>query len=239
MQMNIAVCDDTSADAERIKSYVRDYYKNGSYSIDIFLNEVEFLEKFKDNYYDVIFMDIYLVKGNGIAVSKVIRQTDGNCQIVFVTTSVNHAIEAFQVDAAHYIKKPISCEEVALVLKKCEKILSKKADFIPVKSNRSVKKVYLSELLYIEVHHNTCRLVMKHGDIKTRQTMSELEQLIKDTNNGTGFIRCHQSYVVNMDYIKEIKDNCFVMENDDVVIIRRLDRPAIKAAFEEYIFTRL
>jgi DNA-binding LytR/AlgR family response regulator len=69
--------------------------------------------------------------------------------------------------------------------------------------------------------------------------MSEIERLINDTNNGTGFIRCHQSYVVNMDYVKEIKDNCFVMENGDIVIIRRHDRPSIKAAFENYIFSRM
>jgi DNA-binding LytR/AlgR family response regulator len=238
MQMNIAICDDTSADAKLIKDCILDYYQT-RITIDVFNNEIDFLEKFKRNYYDIIFMDIYLAKGDGIAVSKTIRQTDGNCLIVFITTSSDHAIEAFQVDAAHYLKKPISGGEMALVLQKCDKILSKKSRFIPVKSERSVKKVYLSELMYIEVHHNTCRIVMKDGDIKTRQTMSELERLVTDSGGGKGFIRCHQSYLINMDYIKEVKNNCFIMENGDIATIRRYDRPAIKAAFEDYIFSKM
>ena len=238
--MNIAICEDASADAKRIKEYISDYYQNRlSCKIDVFLNEIDFLEKFKRNYYDIIFMDIYIGKGDGVAVSKEIRKTDDNCLLIFITSSPHHAIEAFQVDATHYIKKPISGEEMTTVLKKCDKILSKKAHYIPVKSERSIKKVYLSELLYVEVRHNTCRIVLKDGDIRARQTMTELERLIKNTDSGAGFIRCHQSYLVNMDYIKEVKDNCFIMENGDIVIIRKYDKSAIKAIFEEYIFSKM
>ncbi|MCL2047727.1 MAG: LytTR family DNA-binding domain-containing protein [Defluviitaleaceae bacterium] len=236
--MNIAICDDTLADANKAKEYVGEYY-NHHCNIDVFLSEVEFLEKFTDGYYDVIFMDIYLVQGNGIAVSKIIRQTDKNCLIVFVTTSADHAIEAFGVDAAHYIRKPISREEVAAVLEKCGKLLSKKGCFIPIKSNRDIKKVYLAELLYTEVYHNTCRIVTLNGEIKIRQTMSEIERLIRDTESGAHFVRCHQSYLVNLDFVKEVTDNCFVMENRDIVIIRRSDRTAIKAAFEDYLFAKM
>ena len=235
--MKIAICEDSVTDAGLLKGHVLEHY-GSSCTIEIFPNEIEFLENFKPGCYDIIFMDIYLVNEDGISVCKAIRQTDDNCLIVFVTTSPDHAIEAFQVNAAHYIKKPICADTVTAALRKCDKLLAKRLAFIPVKAERAVRKVYLSELIYVEVAHNTCRLVMKSGEIRARQTMSELEKLIRHSGGGTRFIRCHQSYLVNMDYITEVKNNCFVMENGDIATIRRHDRSAIKSAFEEFLFAK-
>jgi DNA-binding LytR/AlgR family response regulator len=64
--------------------------------------------------------------------------------------------------------------------------------------------------------------------------LDELLSLISDSR----FLRCHRSFIVNLDHAAYVKDNDFVMKDGSLVPIRREGRAQIKELFEDYCFEK-
>ena len=236
--MRIAICEDYHPEATLIKGYIRDFYaqKLTPCEIDVFEKTSHFLWNFEQDSYDIIFMDVHLGDGNGVDTVRKIREKDTKCLVVFTTSSANHAVHAFDLNATHYLLKPVKAEKIYEALEKCNEILGSRTKFIAVKEGHTPRKVYLNEIIYVDVYRDVCSIHTKYEIVKTRTTLSKLETLIRETGEELTFVRCHQSYLVNMFFIKSVEDACFIMANGDTVSISKRDKSAVKSTFEEYVF---
>ena len=73
-----------------------------------FTDDKKFLVHMSSARADIVFLDIYLKEHTGIKTAQILRSFNTNCAIIFVTTSRDHAVEAFSVTAAHYLIKPVT-----------------------------------------------------------------------------------------------------------------------------------
>ena len=102
-------------------------------------------------------------------------------------------------------------------------------------SSKKIKcEVKLSNVLYIESKRNKLFYHLKGKKlIDGYGTLNLVQEMLEENHN---FIRCHQSYIVNMDFAKLVEKECsFVMESKDVVGIRNRNYGAIKKIFTNYI----
>ncbi|MEA5011187.1 MAG: response regulator [Angelakisella sp.] len=71
---------------------------------------------------DVVFLDIEMPEMSGLELAEKILETNNDIEIVFVTAYEKYALEAFRVNAIHYILKPLSPESILQTVTRLKKI---------------------------------------------------------------------------------------------------------------------
>lgn len=164
---------------------------------------------------DIIFLDIKLKSGTSFEL--LAQLPDIAAAIIFVTAYDSYAIRAFQMAAFGYLLKPIQISELNKVLERFEtttgqsrlqhhtKILIENFDKHSVKklvvqNVNGFKVVPLEDILYLQGEVNYTRLYLRQDEkLLTSKTLKEYEAFLTDF----GFFRIHQSYLINLSYVKE------------------------------------
>ena len=147
---------------------------------------------------------------NGIELAAEIRSRDQAAKIIFLTSSSEFAVESYSVGAFNYLLKPIQKDQLFSVLEKaCNDIDSSLKQSIVVKTQSGLSKVFLHELIYVEVIGRTVYFHQKNGvTIESTSTISQVEAVLLADKR---FIKPHRSYIVNLDYIKNLSQDGFTM----------------------------
>ena len=232
--MNIAICDDLQLHMELLEKYIEEYAANHNQIVEFsyFSSGEALLENFEKDKYGILFLDIYMSGKSGIETAKAMRETGSQCLIIFTTTSLDHAIESFDLQAIHYLVKPLSYNKVENALDRCMQRLTLKDKYIEIMSERVMVRVLLKELMFAEVYSNVMVLHTTSGDVKTYMTLDDLAVLLE----GNEFLRCHRSYIVNMDFIIGMENCDFLLKNNQKVPIPRQDKVLMKQYYANYLF---
>jgi DNA-binding LytR/AlgR family response regulator len=236
----VAICDDLECDRLQIKSYIKDYCIQEDFDINIITFENgEALEKHYTNSrstFDMIFLDIYMGKKTGIEVAKQIRKYDSNCKIIFTTSSSEHALESFEVFPFNYLIKPISKVAFNTVFEKALDVNNKESqNRLIIKIGATIHTVYYKDIQYIESDARSLNIHTVNS--KNFTFLSKLDDIQKSINDRR-FVRCHKSYLVNMDYILNVEDYSFkILDNTKIPVTQR-NFATIKKIFFDYILDK-
>lgn len=231
--MRIAICDDSVYDRLVLSNIIENYAKINGFEITIseYSSGEDLLYAFVKDSWQLIFLDIYMYKLDGIQVARLLRQSDDNCNIVFVSASREHALAGFEVRALHYLTKPIQMENIIEVFQRCKKIWHWENSSIEVVFKRMKVRIPIKVINYIEVFNKVCCIYTDTEIFKIYCTLEELMQKIANEN----FLHCHRSYVVNMQAIASLGTTDFVLKTGVVIPIRQADRQSIKKKYIEYL----
>ena len=106
--LNIAVVEDSQADADAIAGQLERYRKEKGTGINAeYYREAESFLNFYQAKYDVVFMDIELLGINGMKAAHRLRELDSSVILVFITSLKQFAIEGYEVDALDFVVKPV------------------------------------------------------------------------------------------------------------------------------------
>ena len=219
--MTIAIVDDDLIERNITINYVEKYVKTNNIKckIDSFTNAFElldYLEKYQG--FDIYLLDICMDGFNGIDLAKQIRLRKEYCDIVFITTSKDYALDSYNVDAFQYIVKPLSVNKFERVLDKVITHFSDEEKFIVIKTTLGYQKINLKEVLYIESYYHHYSFYLNDDIFITNMSYNEIKELI---HNNSNFLKCHRSYYVNLDRINKIENRKIYFLNGDVVNISR------------------
>lgn len=230
--LHIAYLDDNKTELDTFSHYIHKYLHDSEFFP--FTNEEEFFSDFVADYYDVIFLDIYLTNTTGIEIAKRIRNIDRNVKIAFCTTSNDFASESYEVNASYYLLKPFSQNNIDRMLKRIN--LDK------IELSRTIE---FSDGQYIVVHNITyteyyCRSIIVHlnnsNDISLKITQSELENKLCDLDF---FICCSKGILVNMNYIIKISNNTIYLSNDISVPISRRNQKKVISKYSNFRLNKM
>lgn len=205
--ISIAICDDELQQIERAKSLLKQYaFEHSQYDIKIhcFSAPLELLSFVAANGgFDLLLVDIYMPGILGTEAARELRAVGDHCQIIFLTSSRDHAIDAFSLDAAHYLVKPYSEKEFFSALDKVMGKLARKDEvYITIKSTDGISRVDLSKLVYSETDNHVQKLYLSDGRVITvRKSSTELFELLEEEPR---FYKCGSTYIINLDYIVEL-----------------------------------
>lgn len=234
--MRIAICEDIKADSQYLYSLIKEYLKINSLiaDIDIYSSSKSFIENFEKDKYQIIFQDIYMDDFNGIETAKLIKQIDEEVSIIFTTTSLDHGIESYQVDATYYIVKPVLKDELTKSMLKCQDIIDCYAKTIEVMQNRQLINIRLKDINYIEAMGHNSIIYLDYDEIKINLSFGKL---VKQLNNYP-FIVSHRSYLVNLTNVIDKDENLFFMKNGDSVPISKTYSKEANDAFREFFWNK-
>jgi DNA-binding LytR/AlgR family response regulator len=205
--LHIAICDDMPQELERAGSMLKKYaceHMHYEIKTDSFSTPLELLTHVSEKGgFDVLLLDIYMPGIIGTDAARELRAMGDNCQIIFLTTSRDHAVDAFSLNAAHYLVKPYSEKEFFAALDKVMDTLTKKDEvYITIKSTDGISRIDLNKLVYSETDNHVQKLYLSDNRvISVRKSSSELFELLEEEPR---FYKCGSTYIINMDYIVEL-----------------------------------
>lgn len=230
--MRIAVCDDSSLDRELFVALLHHYFVNKPISNEIiqYENGVDLLHDVEDDmWFDIVFLDIYMNDLLGIDVAHKLRSLGYRGHIIFLTATADFAVDSYEVEALGYLLKPQSFEKLSQVMDRAIRTMT--TNTYLVKNHSKIIRVPYHEILYIESMNSKCIIHCcneQHYVIYKRLTTIEHEL------NDKRFLRCHQSYLVNMDHIHQV-DSQFTLVTGDTVAIRQRDLKSIRQTVLHYL----
>lgn len=234
--IRIAVCDSERSYRNKIFTYINNYMQKHcpDYKIDVYNTGMDLLSVVEEgNHYHVIFLDVYMGKVSGIEIARRIQECTDGFFLVFVTACSEYASEGYKMNVFRFIEKWKNIEKE---INECmQSVLERYYDALPSRIfefKEGIIKVPLSNIMYIESDlHFLSYYVM--GEKLTRYTRyGKLNDIEAELPEGF-FIRIHQSYLVNVRYIKLIKEHKVILKNGIELSISRPRYKRVKELFEK------
>lgn len=232
--ITICVCEDDAVQAIAIESIINIYTtkKYIDCNLHIYNTGQSLLDDYTEGFVvpDIVFMDVILRdEENGIDVCAALRKNKFMGSIIFVTGTEKFAIDAFDVDARAYILKPYDKKQICNILDKI--LIRSRLKIYTIKNRQKITKILVRDIMYVE-SQNTKSIIHCDDDFQytVYKKLSEIESELNDKH----FLRCHQSYLVNMDYVAKM-ENEFTLENGEKVFIRKKDIKKIRKIYTEHL----
>lgn len=235
--ISLFACEDMPEEAELLRSIINAVAQRRGIDIELHLFESgeQLLMNFNQEEATIVLLDIIMGEGmGGMDTARAIRSSDPDIPLVFLTSSTAYAIESYAVQATHYLVKPLTEEGLEEVLDRCKKLLVSSRRTIDFTINRTVEHVLMRDIVYAEVFGNRATVHLKD---RVLTTYTPLSSLLEET--GTSFIRCHRSFVVNMDYVARVQGKEFLMTSGARVPIRTNGRSDVVTHYQEYLAQEL
>ncbi len=235
--MRVAVCDDCVQDAQITGELIERYGKEHrlEMAVDLYHGEQDFWQGIQTQKYDAFMLDIFLGDSSGVDIARRLRETDSEAALVFITSSTDFMREGYALNALHYLTKPITYEGVLQAMERCRRLLGDKGRYVELMIYRTSMKIFLADILFAEVFDTTTHIHLRQATHKCYLPLGELEELL----GGLPFYRCHRSFLVNLDHVKNLEDNGFLMDNGESVPIRKRLRAEVTQAYHRYLFQTL
>lgn len=216
----IALCDDNPFDLSELSADLAELKDGGMHTeILTYVNGPSLVEEYeRGRRFHLLVLDMLMEPIDGIETAKRIRKYDASVPILIVTSTVQYALDGYQVNAWRYLMKPVDkavfVREVRDILKKQE---AADAHYYIVSNEQGITKVRLDDILYFESDQHTIRLHTLAGEHVFRGALGDIEEKLAPQH----FVRIHKSYLVNLRYVKTVFKNSIRMENGDEVFVSK------------------
>lgn len=229
--MDIAIVDDMATETMLLTKELLEWGESRQINlqIDTFTDGIHFLANFAPQKYELVFMDIYMKEQNGIETARQMRLRDLNCLLIFLTASGEHTWEALKLHSFDYLRKPFSKQQLFQLMDDAAVLVPKAARYLTYGKHQ--ERLYLSEILYLRSDRNYCVLKTRQNEHHYRISYSKVKS---DIGEDPRFLECNRGILINMDFIKYIKENTFVMVDGTTFPIRLMDRDLLCEHFMNY-----
>lgn len=232
--IKIAVCDDEVQIRHSLICLIKKQIN------DLKIIEFSSGEKLLDSTeeFDIIFLDIEMDTLTGIEVAKQIREKQEKNHlmkgiIIFVTGYREYMEAAFDVNAYHYLVKPIDEDKMVDVLGRAMKDVTVKEmlekQYVILKASGLQKRVLIKDIYYVESNNKKVIIHTTDGNIEMYGKMDEFESEL-----GSKFYRCHRCYLVNMEKISAYSTDTIHVTNGDILILAQKKYSEFIKAYMRY-----
>lgn len=237
--MNIAICDDNPKIIGQIETLLLSFFEHdlNQFNYEAFLSGeslVDHLTK-EESSFQIYLLDVEMKSLDGFEVARFIREGDQQAIIIFITSHVEWMPEAFEVNAFHYLIKPIDELKVKQVLTKAMEQLSLRKMILQFTIQKKVYTVYLGEVEYFESMKRKMIIHLKNGEeYEYYGTMKE----VIDKVSTQLFTQVHHSFVVNMDYVQMKSGETIVLQSGREIAITKKFHQSFQSAYRKYVLMR-
>ncbi len=233
MSVQIAVCDDHPEDIKILSDALYNY--DPTFGISAYSGGESFLAACAEHEvpFDLIFLDIYMPGLSGIETAKKAKETIRDMKIIFLSSSNEHYPEAYDVFAFNYLLKPLDPQKLKRVLDEAlADIAKERLQQISFRYKGTTRRLDCRDIQYIE---SKDKMVCFHMADKTSyQCYEKMDEILKKVPEEY-FIRCHQSFAVNILHVSEMADNRFRVD-PAVIGISKKYMASAKDKYFGYLF---
>lgn len=238
--IHIAICDDSKQERQILAALFKRYQELHAtpLQIHIFQNGFSLLDAIdQGKRFDITILDILMPGENGIEISRNIRASGTDTEIIFLTSSPEYAVDSYEVKAQNYLLKPVTEEKFFASIDSILAELDEKdtASFIIYTTEKQYSRIRVSSLVYGEVTHRTITLHLADQTmISAVMTFTEFQDILKAYPD---FIYPHRSYAVNMNYIQYVTKSDIILTDGQKIPLSRNNYTKISEQFLNFAYT--
>ena len=233
--LRIAICDDEMEMVESHKSVVEDCLRQcdeigeiTTYTVsDNLLYDVS-EDQF---YYDLILLDIEMPGCTGMELAGKLKPYLPNVKIIFITSHIEYAIDAFELSVFRYVPKQERDKRLPLAVTDAIRLLSLEGGKVyTIQTNSRLEKLPYKEIMYIQREGKNAEIFSESGSTKVRKSL----QQVYDELAAEEFIFTDRGCIVNILHVMQVKDGEAVMKNGELLPISRSHLQDVKAKINAY-----
>lgn len=198
--LRIGICDDDRDYREKIHDLViHSIFSYDDAQIVHYASGKQVVDEIEDDKFnlDLLFLDINMPECDGLDTAKYIRENNVDVDIIFITVSTEHIFDGYTYKAFSYILKPVDTKRLDDEIGRYMTERIKCTNCLHIMINGRKEQILLDKVYYFEGDKRKIKIHQKGGDISFYAKMNDLETMLEQY----GFVRCHQSYLVNKKYV--------------------------------------
>lgn len=243
MTYQIALCDDETAELEKMEKLLSAYEKEhygADFCIACFENTKELLDRVGEQKYtpDLVFMDICMPGETGDTVplgmeaAKQLRDMGSRAKLLFLTMSREYALDAFDVEASGYLLKPVSQDKLSAVLDKLRKDAEReRKQHVVLRVEGRLRKVSLNDIVYCEAQGKRQCIYMADGtELFQTLTIARLYEMFDCQE----LVKVGASYIIHLEHIDSLNAKEAWMDNGCKIYLPRGTYRCLREQYFDY-----
>ena len=208
MTLQVLVVDDEALARVRLRTLLGDCRAPAANVGGEAANATQAMEMLRRQAFDAVLLDIRMPGADGLALAQAMRMLEQPPAVIFVTAHAEHAVEAFELEAADYLTKPVRLERLQVALQKVERsaIAARSAqpevvaEVLVIQDRGRTERVPLLEVLYFkaELKYVTVRTAARSYILDA--SLSELEEKYP-----AQFMRVHRNALVARNAVRALE----------------------------------
>ncbi len=233
--LRIAVCDDDSATVYENQKAAKDCLKQcGSIGeVIAYTHSGNLLYDITEDgfFFDLILLDIEMPDNSGMELAEKIRPFLPDVKIIFITSHVEYAIDAFALSIFRYVPKSDRNQRLpAALLDAIRLIQLEEGKVYTIHTNSRLEKIPLKEILYIERDGKNAVITSSNGKARVRKS---LQQVFEELG-AEEFLFIDRGCIVNMIHIMQVREGMVVLKNGVSLPVSRSHLQDVKAQINTY-----
>ena len=222
--IRVAICDDDNSQIGALKVMLTEW--NEHIIINEYTSAEQFLFGYPDTPCDLLLLDIEMGDMNGMELAHKLRRKGDMLPIIFITGYSEFMQDGYDVEALHYLLKPVNKEKLFAVLDRYASRHPADSRVIFPGGEESVC-VNADDIMYLEAFGKKTQITLKDGkEIECTCGLSAVAEKL-----GNGFVACHRSYVVNLGFVRSISKTDITLDNNRKIPLSRRLYDSVNRAF--------
>ena len=220
--MKIAICDDSREDRDALRALleacghgfeIREYGSGAELYADMgYVREC-----------GIVFLDINMEGMDGLEAAGRIKAECPKVHIVLVTAYVNYALDGYKVKASRFLLK----DDLERTLPECVEDILREERVVEFDFVEGNVRLRVDDIIYIETSKHKNVFYTKGQEFSIYRKMDDLEEDLK----GMGFVRIHQSFLINMKYIDRISSYVMILTTGKEISVPKSRYPEVKRQY--------
>lgn len=242
MTLRVLVVDDESLARSRLIRLLADCTAPGALLVGEAADATQAMQCVQHQQVDVVLADIHMPGVDGLSLANSLRALPHAPPLVFVTAHAEHALQAFEVDAADYLTKPVRLERLQMMLQKVERIVNTRkaldgdsaAQILVIHERTRTERVPVASVLYLKAELKYITVRTAGHSYLLEASLSELE-----ARYSSRFVRIHRNALVARRAVRSLERHFDAQEGegwavrldgiDEALLVSRRQLAAVKA----------
>lgn len=182
-------------------------------------------------FYDLVLLDIEMPGNSGMEVAEKIKPYLPNVKIIFITSHVEYAIDAFELSIFRYVPKDDTEKRLPLAIRDAVRLIElEEGKAYTIQTSNRLEKIPYKEILYIQREGKNASIYTESGVSKVRKSLQQVYEELDSEE----FIFIDRGCIVNMIHIMQIRGGMAVLKNEESLSISRSHLQEVKEQINAY-----
>ncbi len=233
--LRIAICDDDSAAVQSNRRIAENCLKQcgSAGEIAAYTHSSNLLYDITEDgfFFDLILLDIEMPGSTGMELAGAIRPFLPSVKIIFITSHVEYAIDAFELSIFRYVPKNDTEKRLPGAICDAIRLIElEEGKFYTIQTSSRLEKIPFKEILFIERDGKNASITTVNGAAKVRKSLQQVHEELAAEE----FIFIDRGCIVNMIHVMQVKEGTVILKNGAVLPVSRSHLQAVKARINAY-----
>jgi DNA-binding LytR/AlgR family response regulator len=180
---------------------------------------------------DLVFLDVEMPGMTGI---ELIKNLEKRPIIILITAKTDYAVEAFELNVADYIIKPVTLSRFIAAVAKAKELFESKEqkvelnekdkEYIFVRTNAVLTKIKINDITYLQALGDYVNIFTGDKRYTVHITLKGMEEKL----SAEKFYRLHRSYLVALDHIDKVEEGTVFIGKHPIPIGEQFKKELLK-----------